>query len=155
VQDYRSKALVILQNLTQQRGQISLSREKSAMEQAGFLLRQSSKTYIDTLQLAGRKARLDTQLGFKSAMIDNVFREERDLLAADISFRRALGADRREFANWVADMDLDTALRIASSQGEVAAEAGKLSALSTLGATGAKAYTAYQATPKTIPEEAP
>ena len=134
----------ILQNLTQQRGQLSLSREKSATEQAGFLIRQSSKSYIDTLQLEGRKSRLDTQMGFKNALIENTFKDEQDLLASNLTFRRALSADQRDFTKWISQMDLDTALQIASASAQASATAGKLSALSTVVSTGAKAYKAYE-----------
>ena len=144
VQDYRNKAMGILQNLTQQRGQLSLSREKSATEQAGFLIRQSSKSYIDTLQLEGRKSRLDTQMGFKNALIENTFKDEQDLLASNLTFRRALSADQRDFTKWISQMDLDTALQIASASAQASATAGKLSALSTVVSTGARAYSAYE-----------
>lgn len=140
VQQYRQKALSILDNLGRNKQQLSFAKQKSAVEQAGFLTRLSNKKYVDELQMAGRRQRLDNAAAFKSAVLENTFKEQEDLLRSDLSFRRALGADQREFTKYIASMTLDTALALATGQLQTQSQAGMYSGLSTLASTATDAY---------------
>jgi hypothetical protein len=140
VQDYRNKAMAVLQSLTRGRADMSLARQKSAAEQAGFLIRQSSKSYVDTLQMEGQKARLSSMSAFRNALIEQQFADQKDLLDSDLSFRKLMGAEQRDFNKEMANMDLSFAMNLMVKQSEAAITAGQLSAASSLASTGAKAY---------------
>ena len=117
-QDLLNKSLSILQDFEQGRARLDLGRDKARMEQALFGLRFTNKKYVDQLQLEGRKRRLDNSIQFKEALTEALFKEELDLLKSDISFKRKLQADEREFEKLLGSMNLDLALRLATQEAE-------------------------------------
>lgn len=140
VQQYRQKAIDILTGLQRGRDKLSFAKQKAAVEQAGFIARFTSKKYVDELQMAGKRKRLDNMRNFRSAALEMAFKDKEDLLMSDLSFRRALGADQREFTKYVAGMDLNSALALATGQLQSAASAAQWSAASGVASAGAKAY---------------
>jgi hypothetical protein len=140
VQQYRQKATSILDSLNRNRSQLSFAKQKAATEQAGFLARLSSQRYVNELQMAGKRRRLDEANNFKNAAIESTFRDMEDLLQSDLQFRRALGADQRDFAKYMAGMDLDTALAVASGAAQSQATAAQFSGLSSVASAGSQAY---------------
>lgn len=131
--DYRQKAQAILQRAAEGKDNLSLTKQKAAAEQSAFLMRQSTKSYIDELQLEGKKQRLDSAVGFKQAMIRTTFADLEDMLESDLSFKRALSASDRDFAAYMANIDLNTALSLASSQAQAQATQTKITAASSIG----------------------
>lgn len=157
VQDYRQKSLRILQTVNQGRDKLSVSKQKAAAEQAGFLMRQSSKAYVDQLQLEGKRNRLDSRAGFQSALMDTFFKDQEDLLRGDLSFRRALAGDAREFTKYLAGMDLDAALALATGELQTKSTAAMYSSVSAGVGAGASAYSKGLGQPKDVadPGQAP
>jgi hypothetical protein len=149
VQQYRQKAVSILDSLNRNRQQLSFAKQKSAVEQAGFLSRLSNKKYVDELHTAGKRQRLDEMSNFKNAVLESTFKDMEDLMQSDLAFRRAMGADAREFAKYMATMDLDTALAVATGQLQSQASAGQYSGLSAAVGAGTRAYQqgAFSSTP--------
>ena len=140
--EYRKRATDIARGLQQGRAKMSFAKQKLAAEQVGFLTRMSSKKYIDELQAAGRRKRLDSQAGFKNAVLETTFADQEDLLKSDLQFRRALGADDREFKKYLANMDLNMALNMAAGQVATQAAANQYTGLSGLASAGAQTYAA-------------
>jgi len=117
-QELMNRSLAILQDFEQGRAKLELGKDKARMEQALFGMRLSNKKYIDQLEIEGRKRRLDNAVQFKEALTETLFKEELDLLKSDISFKRKLAGDEREFEKLLANIDLDTALRLVMQESE-------------------------------------
>ena len=117
-QELMNRSLLLLQDFEQGRARLDLGKDKAKMEQALFGMRLSNKKYTDQLEIQGRKRRLDNAVQFKEALTEALFKEERDLLQLDISFKRALAGEDRDFEKLLANMDLETALRLASTESE-------------------------------------
>ena len=117
-QDLMNKSLSILQDFQQGRARLDLGKDKARMEQALFGLRLTNKKYIDQLQVEGRKRRLDNAVQFKEALTETLFKEELDLLKSDISFKRALNADEREFQRMLSSISLDMAIKLATQEAD-------------------------------------
>ena len=117
-QDLLNKSLSILQDFQQGKARLDLGKDKARMEQALFGLRLTNKKYVDQLQLEGRKRRLDNAVAFKEALTETLFSKELDLLKSDITFKRALQADEREFSRLLADLSIETALRLAAQESD-------------------------------------
>ena len=117
-QELMNRSLLILQDFEQGRAKLDLGKDKAKMEQALFGMRLSNKKYTDQLEIQGRKRRLDNAVQFKEALTEALFRDERDLLQSDITFKRALAGEERDFDKLLANMDLETALRLASTESE-------------------------------------
>jgi hypothetical protein len=159
VQQYRQKAVSILDNLNRNRAQLSFAKQKGAAEQAGFLARLSSQKYVNDLQMAGKRRRLDEASNFKNAAIESTFKDMEDLLQGDLQFRRALGADQREFAKYMAGMDLDAALAVANGAIQSQSTAAQYSGLSSVASAGAQTYSSRafsrSGSPATTPAAGP
>jgi hypothetical protein len=119
-QELMNRSLSILQDFEQGRAKLELGKDKARMEQALFGMRLSNKKYVDQLEIEGRKRRLDNAVQFKEALTETLFKEELDLLKSDISFKRKLAGDEREFAALLESIDLDTALRLVMQESEAA-----------------------------------
>ena len=117
-QEMMNRSLSILQDFQQGTARLDVAKDKARMEQALFGMRLSNKQYVDRLQIEGKKRRLDNTVQFKEALTETLFKEELELLKSDISFKRALQADAREFEKLLATIDLDTALRLAAGEAE-------------------------------------
>lgn len=140
--DYYQKADNIAQQLSHGNLKFELTKDKANVEQIGFLTRLGNKTYIDSLKNEGAKKRLDNKKNFESATIDTYFRDMEDLLSSDISFKSALKADNRTFQAKLGEMDIESALAIASSGLSAQAKADMYSSVSAGAAGGLKAYSA-------------
>lgn len=117
-QELMNRSLSILQDFEQGRAKLELGKDKARMEQALFGMRLSNKKYVDQLEIEGRKRRLDNAVQFKEALTETLFKEELDLLKSDISFKRKLAGEEREFEKLLAEIDLDTALRLVMQEAE-------------------------------------
>lgn len=140
--EYQKRATDIARGLQQGRAKMSFARQKLAAEQVGFLTRMTSKKYVDELQAAGKRKRIDTAAGFKNAVLETTFQDMEDLLKSDLQFRRALGADDREFKKYMANMDLNMALNMAAGQVATQAAANQYTGLSGLASAAAQTYAA-------------
>lgn len=119
-QELMNRSLAILQDFEQGRAKLELGKDKARMEQALFGMRLSNKKYTDQLEVEGRKRRLDNAVQFKEALTETLFRDELDLLKSDISFKRKLSGDEREFEKLLQDIDLETALKLVMQESEAA-----------------------------------
>jgi hypothetical protein len=117
-QELMNRSLAILQDFEQGRAKLELGKDKARMEQALFGMRLSNKKYVDQLEIEGRKRRLDNAVQFKEALTETLFKEELDLLKSDISFKRKLAQDERDFEALIANINLDTALKLVMQESE-------------------------------------
>lgn len=135
----------ILDNFEQNKERLTLGQEKASVEQAGFLLRLSNDKYIDKLRIEGRKNRLNTQLAMKEALLQATMIEERALLENDLSFKRLMNAQRREFREELANIDLDRWMEMIEMDASAANAAMKAQALGGIVSTAAGAGSQYLA----------
>jgi hypothetical protein len=99
---------------------LNLQKDKSRMEQVGFMLRLGSQEYQDKLQLEGRKARLDSSVAFGEELQRTIFSQELDLFSDSLEFRNYMMADARESQKQLADMDIEFAMQVAMSDNKAA-----------------------------------
>jgi len=105
---------------TNQLKSLDLTKDKSRMEQMGFMLRLGNTQYIDQLQTAGKRARLDNAVSFNENLQRSIFSEEMDLFSNSLEFRNYMYADARDATRQLADMDLDFAMEIANADSKAA-----------------------------------
>jgi hypothetical protein len=118
IQEMLNKTSAILQDFEQGKARLDNARDKSRMEQALFGMRLANKKYTDQLEIEGRKRRLDNAVQFKEALTEAMFKEEMNLLKDDLSFRRKMAADEREFEKMLAEVDLELAIKLALQEAE-------------------------------------
>lgn len=137
------RASQILTEFEQGSRELDYNKDKAKMEQLGFTMRLSNQQYVDTLQREGKRARLDNALAFKEALQRQVYRDEEDLLANNLDFRKLLAADQRTFENELGQINIDQALAIASAESREANDKAKWSGINDITQGGIKGLDAY------------
>ena len=105
-----------------QRGQKQLTNAQDIadLERVGFNLRLKNEQYINALQTAGEKARLDNDKQFKEQVYKQMFQDQTSLLTDDLARRTLIEADDREFVQALQNIDLDYAMQIANDAARAA-----------------------------------
>lgn len=143
IQEMLNKTSAILQDFEQGKARLDNARDKARMEQALFGMRLANKKYTDQLEIEGRKRRLDNAVQFKEALTEAIFKEEMNLLKDDLSFRRKMAADEREFEKMLADIDIDFAIKLALQEAEAEQIAQMATGAKTAVTGGMEAFEAY------------
>lgn len=104
----------LLSDLEQQKGQLSLEKDKSKLEQLAFGLRMGDQTYIDNLQREGARSRLDDQAQFNQALQSAIFGEQTDILQSALGGKGILEASDQEFKSFLNGMSIDQAQKLAA-----------------------------------------
>lgn len=130
--------------------QLDVAKQGAKVEQLGFQLRLSNQNYVMQLKDAAARDRITSDTGFKEALQRTIFADEIDLLSTDLDFRMLLRADDAQFQKMVANIDIDTALAIASAQAKDAASQQMMGGINTLISAGAT-YAARQPAPESKP----
>lgn len=99
---------------------LDLAKDKSRMEQVGFMLRLGNQQYIDKLQLEGKKSRLDSAVGFQEALQHSIFSDEMDLFSSSLDFRNYMAADMRDAQKQLSEIDIEFAMQVAMSENKAA-----------------------------------
>lgn len=123
---------------------LGFARNKAAAEHLGQSLRLSNARYVDNLNRAAKRNRLDNDARFRDALNQSIFDEERALFSEDIDFRRMMAADDRQFNELVSNMNLDLALKLAEQDAEQANKQGMYQGVEGLLSGGLQAYGAYK-----------
>jgi hypothetical protein len=110
----------VLQSYENNARELNYNRNTAAAEHLGQSLRLSNARYVDNLNRAAKRSRLDNSARFQDALNQSIFDEERALFSEDINFRRMMAADERKFAEMVSTMDLDLALKLAGESAKQA-----------------------------------
>jgi len=115
---FANQAADVLGDLSRGRRELTLETQKDKLEQAGFLASFADRQYLHNLQLEGQRRRLSSDLEFQQALKRSIFASEMELMERDIDFREIMDARGRDFQRKLADIDIDTALRIASAEAQ-------------------------------------
>lgn len=108
------KTQQILQGLSQDRGNLQTQQAQANLEQVAFTLSMQDKQYTDQLQQVGRQRRLDDANNFKSAMQDQAFGANIDLLKQKLGNNDILQASDRDFQKAMSNLSIDDAMKMAN-----------------------------------------
>ena len=101
-----------------QRDQQGLATDRDLLQlhQAGFLAGLASKDYTQKLNQIGREHRLENDLAFKQEAARMVFGEELMRTLNQTEYQDIMAADTRESRQRIGQMDLDTAIQVATTE---------------------------------------
>lgn len=99
-------AMNMVQQLEQNKDEISFKRMQAGYEQMGFQLRLTNKDYIERLKIEGAKSRLRDKNRFEEQLQKTTWGHLNELLESDLEFQRVMNADERDFEREVAEWDL-------------------------------------------------
>lgn len=118
-QNFQQKAESLVSEYLQNMKKIETQRDQAKMEVASFLLRLSNDKYLNNLKVHGAKARLENNLKFNEELQRSIWSDEIELLNGDLNFKSLLRADERQFERDVANIDLNTAIALATTASDV------------------------------------
>lgn len=116
---------------------LDVAKQGAKVEQLGFQLRLSNQNYIMQLKTEAARDKITSEAAFREALQRTIFADEIDLFSSDLDFRMLLKADDAQFQKMIAQIDIDTALAIASSAAKDAAAQQITSGVKTLVEAGA------------------
>ena len=136
VETYNNQVAGMLQQESDQIQQMTLSDDKSKVEQMGLMLRLGNQSYIDQLNSQATKSRLNDKAAFQQALNQSVFAQETNLLGSSLEFRNYLAADQRATTQALANMDINFALQVATVENKAAATTTMWNGIGTLAGAG-------------------
>jgi hypothetical protein len=142
----------LLTDMESRFGQLNLADEEDRLEQMYQLARISNDKYINKLQLEGARSSLDNKRKFEEAMIESIFEENSKLLRDDISFKIALMGEQREFEKEIAQMDIDTAIRLLEGELEDIKESQTYTGLQSFASGAASLAAGYKSSNSSTPQ---
>ena len=153
IQDnHLNQANALMGMLTRETQQLDQRKKAAAAEQLGVLARMSNEQYTHALDMRGQRDRLDNSTAFGEALQDSIFDDEKDLLHGDLNFRKALGADAREWNEYMSNMGMDDAVTMANANAAAANKQAIWSAIGGLASGGAGMATMKAPAPETTTE---
>lgn len=133
VEQFNTQLSGIMQQKAEDIQRMTVADDKSKIEQVGLMLRLGNETYIDQLNAQASKARLDNAAHFQLALSQSVFAQETDLLGSSLQFRNYLRADERQARDQLANIDLDFAVQMATTDNKAAAATTMWSGIGSIG----------------------
>lgn len=130
----------LLGDLGRDRASLDLDKDRAKLEQLAFTMRLSDKKYVDQLEAEGYRKRLDSDLGFKEELQKSIFGSNTDLVKKGLGNKDVLSADNREFAQALANIDINAALQVASNEAADAKQAAMISGVGGLATAGVGYY---------------
>lgn len=112
--DLQNKTSNLLQDYSQRSGEIEMRQESAKTQYLATLMRLSNDDYLDKLETEAAASRLQEQAAFEWELSQSIFDEEINLLKSDLAFRSAMAGDDRAFKEYLAEMELSTALELSS-----------------------------------------
>lgn len=106
----------MLDNMSQQKGEIDIQRDRAQVDQVATNLRLSNQAYTDQLTLEGSKARLDNQLDFQQALAESIFGEKMGILNQTLGDRTVLDASNNQFKQAMSNMSTDAAVDMMNAE---------------------------------------
>lgn len=130
----------IVNNLQNNLKQLSNAEKLDRLEAASAYTRLMNDKYRYELEDEGRRRRLSDGLKFDAALKEAIFSDEISLLRDNIAFNKALDLDEAAFEKYLATIDVETALAVATSEAKAASETAMISGI---GSAATRAYSAY------------
>jgi hypothetical protein len=107
--EMQMKTSEMLDNLLAKRNELSINRLKSNTEMMGQMMRITNAEYVDSLNAAAMRARLDNDARFAEELQVTMFQDSLDILNSDLQMQSALRADEREFKDYLSGLQIDEA----------------------------------------------
>jgi hypothetical protein len=112
-------------------------RDAAAMEQQAFLLAMQDRKYLEELDRIGKQRQLENDIAFDNEMQRIVMGENMDSLIKELKFKTGRAAKQRDFANQLAQIDIDSAIDLSRAAIRDEATRTKWQAAGTLGGIAA------------------
>lgn len=134
----------LLNQFKQNEGGLKMQENEASVQQFAQGLRLQNAQYIDKLQMAGDKARLDDANSFKEEMAKTTFGDNTDVLTKQLGDKSILDANNNEFKTAMGNMSVDQANTILDNELASAKKQGLYTGLGNLATAGVGAYGAYE-----------
>lgn len=129
--------------LREQKG-LDAERAEAQLDQIASMMALSDRQYVDTITRVAEEQNLRDELAFRAETNEIVLGKNLELLKDRINFDRMLNQDAREFAEEMANISLDEALKIADQAAKEAAWINTSKGVSKGISSGIEAYAAKE-----------
>lgn len=146
---YTAESERLLRDFSREGQQLNFQKDAAKLEQLGFNLRLADDKYLNKLQIEGKRARLDNDRNFEYELAKSVFADEQELFNSNLQFKSLMRAKDREFERELSNIDIASALQIASARADAANSATLWTGLGNVVSSGIAAYGAYTNKPQT------
>lgn len=143
-QQYQQTLSNMITDYEQNFAKLDVKKQQAKLEQIGFLMRLADEKYMTQLQLNGKRARLENEYVFKENLQRAIFQDELDLLSDNLTFRRLLNMDDREWKEQMQDLDIEFAIELAMAEAKSSTTQALFSGIGTLASTGGQAYSFWK-----------
>lgn len=114
--DAQMRTTQLLSDLEGEKAKLGAAQDRAKLEQVAFGLAMADKQYIENLQTAGQRLRLDNDLAFREELSRAVFGDTLDLMKEALDTQSILDMSNREFSERMAQLDIGHADRMADIQ---------------------------------------
>lgn len=108
----------LLADLEREKGRLNSDQNQARLEQAGFLLSIQDSKYMNELQDAGRRRRLDDETNTRRELLELAYGSSLNLLNSKLAGADMLSASKRQFKGMLASMDINSAIELARLDSE-------------------------------------
>lgn len=103
----------IFANFKQSSQELEFREDAAQLEQFGFNLALSDKTYMDELSRIGRQRNMDSELAFQAEMNDIILGADLSETMDELGFAKKFGAQQREWEKTLTEMGADAKIELA------------------------------------------
>ena len=128
-------------NFRQSTEELSDAKAAARLEQTAHAMAMSDRSYLDEITRIGAERNLMDEISFRREVNDLTFGNTLDILDQRMDAQRILNMDAREFKQEMAQMDINTAIELASQAAKAQAAASILQGTTAAG----KSYLDYEA----------
>lgn len=114
-QQLTQKQQQLLSEIDRNRSSLNSDASKAAQEQLAATLAYQNASYLQALQNVNRYRRLDNEVNFRQELQASIFNDMESLFRDKLALDRLMSASDRDYRSELAQIDIDTALRIADS----------------------------------------
>lgn len=119
-QQMQNKTQEILQDFVQRRDELDFKANSARVQYALASMRLSNDDYLDKLEAEGARSRLEDQNAFEWELTQTIMADEMEMFKNDLSFKAAMNAEDREFKEYIAEFNIDQAIKLAVAEAEAA-----------------------------------
>ena len=152
------QAFSLLNQVQRGRDRLDTQKKVSALEQIGFLTRLRNDQYVHQIQMEGDKSRLDSDIQYKRQALQDAMKDQLDLFQSDQQFQRMVNQTTRQFAQDIANIDINHALQVGENAIKAANQRMTYQGAGDLLSAGLETWDTYSgssADPDVSPDTAP
>jgi hypothetical protein len=103
----------IFMNAARERESFGADQFKAYLDQAAHAMAMSNQKYVDELTRIGQQANLQDEIEFRKEAQKLAFGQDFEIMNQQFDMKKLMNADEREFKKAMAQMDMDTAMKLA------------------------------------------